>query len=524
MPSLQLLTALAPASSSPSPTPTPTPTTPYPSSTASDMHPSELYHDPRSRSPTPDSRSPSSPSSHSISPYPNYSHSRSPYPDHSPYPSPYPELDADADPEDPSEFGFSQPDDIKRRRRTTPEELAVLESEYGRCTLPDAKNRVRIGGLTNMSARSVQIWFQNKRQTDKRKAQGLTRRPPRRVPVSSAPTSLQPAPTDADDLRRRRKTLEQAALAAQRRGPGPAEPIEMNAALAIARMHSAPFHPHQPHPQGQQRRPLGQLNPNTLHPPPQMMRYTSAQQLPASFRSSIRAEPPALVRAYSLPNQGINLPHAAHPQPQPQQQEKQQQRDDPLWTRMLSSPSSSPYVAPFMRKRSLDSVPTLASNGMHSAPFPAAKRQRLSPAPHALEEEEGSDDEPLSASGTDHTDRTEGTESVASLDAESADHEHEHEQEQEPELSFDGSVSSQSSELLTPDTSITLDLLSPSMGSSLDLGRKLKDAKAHGAMAVLEKKMVGKTLVKEEDLPRDWEKEAAELLCFMASGKGEGRV
>ncbi|KZT50253.1 homeobox-domain-containing protein, partial [Calocera cornea HHB12733] len=75
--------------------------------------------------------------------------------------------------EDGEEFGFSQPDDIKRRRRTTPEELAVLEAEYAKCTLPDAKNRVRIGQMTNMSARSVQIWFQNKRQTDKRKAQGL---------------------------------------------------------------------------------------------------------------------------------------------------------------------------------------------------------------------------------------------------------------------------------------------------------------------------------------------------------------
>lgn len=57
----------------------------------------------------------------------------------------------------------------KRRRRTSPQELQILEEAYKVNTLPSSEERSRLAKRTGMSARAVQIWFQNKRQTEKRR-------------------------------------------------------------------------------------------------------------------------------------------------------------------------------------------------------------------------------------------------------------------------------------------------------------------------------------------------------------------
>ncbi|CED82814.1 homeobox-domain containing protein [Phaffia rhodozyma] len=58
----------------------------------------------------------------------------------------------------------------KRRRRTSPAELAVLEGHFLRNPLPSSAEREAIALEVQMTARHVQIWFQNKRQTEKKRA------------------------------------------------------------------------------------------------------------------------------------------------------------------------------------------------------------------------------------------------------------------------------------------------------------------------------------------------------------------
>ncbi|KAF9435723.1 hypothetical protein BGZ76_005662 [Entomortierella beljakovae] len=60
----------------------------------------------------------------------------------------------------------------KRRRRTNREELEVLEDAFSRNLLPDAATRQELGDRLGMSVRAVQIWFQNRRQTMRKKSLG----------------------------------------------------------------------------------------------------------------------------------------------------------------------------------------------------------------------------------------------------------------------------------------------------------------------------------------------------------------
>lgn len=58
----------------------------------------------------------------------------------------------------------------KRRRRTNREELEILEDAFARNLLPDAATRQQLGARLGMSVRAVQIWFQNRRQTLRKKS------------------------------------------------------------------------------------------------------------------------------------------------------------------------------------------------------------------------------------------------------------------------------------------------------------------------------------------------------------------
>ena len=50
-----------------------------------------------------------------------------------------------------------------RRRRTTPAELNVLEHEFSVNPRPDPLERARIAERLGMTARAVQVWYQNRR-------------------------------------------------------------------------------------------------------------------------------------------------------------------------------------------------------------------------------------------------------------------------------------------------------------------------------------------------------------------------
>lgn len=56
----------------------------------------------------------------------------------------------------------------KRRHRTTPEQLRILESAYRHERMPSLELREKLAHQLNMTPRRVQIWFQNKRAKDKR--------------------------------------------------------------------------------------------------------------------------------------------------------------------------------------------------------------------------------------------------------------------------------------------------------------------------------------------------------------------
>ncbi|KAM0754019.1 hypothetical protein T439DRAFT_271945, partial [Meredithblackwellia eburnea MCA 4105] len=51
----------------------------------------------------------------------------------------------------------------KRRRRTSPTELAILEQQFAINPLPTHQDRNRIAKILNMTPRALQVWFQNRR-------------------------------------------------------------------------------------------------------------------------------------------------------------------------------------------------------------------------------------------------------------------------------------------------------------------------------------------------------------------------
>ncbi|KAF4276134.1 hypothetical protein CNMCM8812_005343 [Aspergillus fumigatus] len=61
----------------------------------------------------------------------------------------------------------------QKRRRTSPEDHAVLEAEYQRNPKPDKAARANIVSRVSLGEKEVQIWFQNRRQNDRRKSKPL---------------------------------------------------------------------------------------------------------------------------------------------------------------------------------------------------------------------------------------------------------------------------------------------------------------------------------------------------------------
>ncbi|KAJ5748817.1 uncharacterized protein N7511_010513 [Penicillium nucicola] len=61
----------------------------------------------------------------------------------------------------------------QKRRRTSPEDHAILESEYQQNPKPDKSARTNIVNRVSLGEKEVQIWFQNRRQNDRRKSKPL---------------------------------------------------------------------------------------------------------------------------------------------------------------------------------------------------------------------------------------------------------------------------------------------------------------------------------------------------------------
>ncbi|KAM5530964.1 hypothetical protein V8D89_015346 [Ganoderma adspersum] len=72
----------------------------------------------------------------------------------------------------------------KKRKRADAEQLKVLNETYNRTAFPSTEERIELAKKLGMSARSVQIWFQNKRQA--------MRQSSRQAAASAPPTTSQP--------------------------------------------------------------------------------------------------------------------------------------------------------------------------------------------------------------------------------------------------------------------------------------------------------------------------------------------
>ncbi|KAJ7739289.1 hypothetical protein B0H14DRAFT_2542662 [Mycena olivaceomarginata] len=88
------------------------------------------------------------------------------------------------DPTDYRPFHLCTANEVKHRKRTTSAQFKVLEGIFERDTKPNAALRTELAAQLNMTARGVQVWFQNRRAKEKtNKTKGL--KSPLTMPRSS---------------------------------------------------------------------------------------------------------------------------------------------------------------------------------------------------------------------------------------------------------------------------------------------------------------------------------------------------
>ncbi|KAI0092943.1 hypothetical protein BDY19DRAFT_989631 [Irpex rosettiformis] len=85
----------------------------------------------------------------------------------------------------------SEPVIKKKRKRADAEQLKVLNETYNRTAFPSTEERNELAKKLGMSARSVQIWFQNKRQAMRQSTRQASNAS---APVASEPFTAGPAP------------------------------------------------------------------------------------------------------------------------------------------------------------------------------------------------------------------------------------------------------------------------------------------------------------------------------------------
>ncbi|EJS42461.1 yox1p [Saccharomyces arboricola H-6] len=56
----------------------------------------------------------------------------------------------------------------RKRRRTSSQELSILQAEFEKCPAPTKEKRIELADCCHMTEKAIQIWFQNKRQAVKR--------------------------------------------------------------------------------------------------------------------------------------------------------------------------------------------------------------------------------------------------------------------------------------------------------------------------------------------------------------------
>ncbi|KAF8268640.1 hypothetical protein EI94DRAFT_1727283 [Lactarius quietus] len=91
----------------------------------------------------------------------------------------------------------------KKRKRADARQLEVLNATYNRTAFPSTEERAALAKQLDMSARSVQIWFQNKRQAMRQGGRTTTGTPATNPAPNPVPT-LVPVPTPTPPVARYR--------------------------------------------------------------------------------------------------------------------------------------------------------------------------------------------------------------------------------------------------------------------------------------------------------------------------------
>ncbi|EKM54477.1 uncharacterized protein PHACADRAFT_258345 [Phanerochaete carnosa HHB-10118-sp] len=86
---------------------------------------------------------------------------------------------------------MAEPTIKKKRKRADAEQLKVLNETYNRTAFPSTEERIELAKKLGMSARSVQIWFQNKRQAMRQSSRQAASAVP---PPATEPFTAGPAP------------------------------------------------------------------------------------------------------------------------------------------------------------------------------------------------------------------------------------------------------------------------------------------------------------------------------------------
>ncbi|KAJ1971917.1 hypothetical protein H4R35_004977 [Dimargaris xerosporica] len=89
---------------------------------------------------------------------------------------------------------FYNPNEVKHRQRTTRKQFRALEDVFLRDSKPSAAERRELGERLNMSARSVQVWFQNRRAKEKNRLAALAKKQTQSSSEGAADSTASPAP------------------------------------------------------------------------------------------------------------------------------------------------------------------------------------------------------------------------------------------------------------------------------------------------------------------------------------------
>ncbi|KAJ7182670.1 homeodomain transcription factor [Mycena crocata] len=105
----------------------------------------------------------------------------------------------------------------RTRKRFTNTQLTMLENLFHQCSHPSREQRETVAKTANMEVKSVTIWFQNKRQTERRTTLASGRVPPTVIINSSRGYRRAPSPVQSPSMASSTSSISTTSTSASRR-------------------------------------------------------------------------------------------------------------------------------------------------------------------------------------------------------------------------------------------------------------------------------------------------------------------